>query len=60
MTHLKRGRTRSPWLPRRTSRGFVPPKDGSTITFKVAARKGTTLTFVCLVHPWMQAKLQVS
>jgi hypothetical protein len=38
----------------------VPPKDGSTITFKVAARKGTTLTFVCLVHPWMQAKLQVS
>lgn len=26
---------------------------------KVSAKKGTTLYLLCLVHPWMQAKLQV-
>jgi hypothetical protein len=39
---------------------FIPPKGaGPQPTIKVTAAKGTTLSFFCLVHPWMQAKLQV-
>jgi hypothetical protein len=29
------------------------------VSFKVTAKKGTQLYFICLVHPWMQAKVQV-
>lgn len=32
---------------------------GEKITFTVTAKKGTQLYFMCLIHPWMQAKLQV-
>jgi hypothetical protein len=38
---------------------FIPPKNAPQPTIKVTAAKGTTLNFLCLVHPWMQAKLQV-
>jgi plastocyanin len=34
-------------------------KKGEHISFKVTAKKGSTLTFMCLIHPWMQAKLEV-
>jgi hypothetical protein len=34
-------------------------KKGEKITFDVTAKKGSSLYFVCLIHPWMQAKLQV-
>jgi hypothetical protein len=34
------------------------PKDRS-INLKVTAKKGTTLYFMCLIHPWMQAKVVV-
>jgi plastocyanin len=34
-------------------------KKGEKITFNVTAKKGTELYFVCLIHPWMQAKVQV-
>jgi plastocyanin len=34
-------------------------KKGESISFKVTAKKNTTLYFMCLIHPWMQAKLQV-
>lgn len=34
-------------------------KKGEKISFKVTAKKGTQLYFICLIHPWMQAKLQV-
>src|ERR1700755_613676 len=30
---------------------YLPPK--GKVTFKVTAKKGTTLSFVCAVHPWM-------
>jgi hypothetical protein len=30
-----------------------------TIDVPVTARKGTTLRFLCLIHPWMQAKVVV-
>jgi plastocyanin len=53
------GQNTPPHLDRAGDSGFLAPPKGSTITFKVTARKGTTLTFMCLIHPWMQAKLKV-
>ena len=39
---------------------FIAPKGaGPAPTLKVSAAKGTTLHFICLVHPWMQATLKV-
>ena len=32
---------------------------GEKISFKVTAKKGSQLYFMCLIHPWMQAKVQV-
>jgi hypothetical protein len=36
-----------------------PGKKGESINLKVTARKGTTLYFLCAIHPWMQAKIVV-
>ena len=36
-----------------------PGKKGESIDLKVTAKKGTTLKFMCLIHPWMQAKVIV-
>lgn len=36
---------------------YLPPK--SKVTFKVTAAKGSTLNFVCAVHPWMLGKIKV-
>lgn len=36
---------------------YLPPK--GKVTFKVTAKKGSTLNFVCAVHPWMLAKIKV-
>src|ERR1700754_2266565 len=36
---------------------YLPPK--GKVTFKVTAKKGTTLNFLCAVHPWMLAKINV-
>jgi hypothetical protein len=36
-----------------------PGQKGEHISFKVTAKKGKTLYFMCLIHPWMQAKVQV-
>jgi hypothetical protein len=32
---------------------------GEHISFKVTAKKGTVLHFMCLIHPWMQAEVKV-
>lgn len=53
------GQNVAPKLDRPGDSGFLPARNGSKIAFKVTAPKGTTLTFMCLVHPWMQAKLVV-
>jgi plastocyanin len=37
---------------------YLPPK--GKVTFKVTAKKGTTLNFVCIVHPWMVGTVKVS
>jgi hypothetical protein len=34
-------------------------RKGESIDFHVSARAGTTLYFICLIHPWMQSKLLV-
>jgi hypothetical protein len=34
-------------------------KKGESINLPVTAKKGSTLYFMCLIHPWMQAKVIV-
>ena len=36
---------------------YLPAK--GKVTFKVTAKKGTTLSFVCAVHPWMLGQIKV-
>jgi plastocyanin len=36
---------------------YLPVK--GKVTFKVTARKGSTLSFVCAVHPWMLGQIKV-
>jgi plastocyanin len=36
-----------------------PGKKGESVNLKVTAKKGTTLYFMCLIHPWMQGKVVV-
>ncbi len=39
---------------------FVGPKGrGSTVTFRVSAKPGAVLHFMCIIHPWMQGRLLV-
>jgi plastocyanin len=37
---------------------YLPPK--GKVTFKVTAKAGTTLNFICAVHPWMLGTIKVS
>lgn len=37
---------------------WLPAK--GKVTFKVSAKKGSTLAFVCIVHPWMLGEIKVS
>jgi hypothetical protein len=36
---------------------YLPPK--GKVSFTVTAKKGTTLNFICAVHPWMLATIKV-
>lgn len=36
---------------------FLTP--GKTTKLKISAKKGTTLRFMCAIHPWMQGTLRV-
>ena len=36
-----------------------PGKKGESIDLTVSAPPGTTLHFICLIHPWMQAEVDV-
>ncbi|HEX6713765.1 MAG TPA: hypothetical protein VF066_10280 [Thermoleophilaceae bacterium] len=38
---------------------FMTNKKGEKISFKVGAKKGTDLYFLCLIHPWMQGEIEV-
>jgi hypothetical protein len=48
-----------PKLDRPGDSAVLFPKKGSLVTMKVTAKSGTTLHFICLIHPWMQAKIKV-
>jgi hypothetical protein len=37
----------------------IGPKGAPKVTFKVTAKPGTTLYFICALHPWMQGRFQV-
>jgi hypothetical protein len=39
--------------------GFTNDASQKSVDLKVTAKKGSTLRFMCLVHPWMQAKVAV-
>jgi plastocyanin len=53
------GQNTPPKIDRPGDSAILPPVKGATVKLKVTARKGTTLNFLCLLHPWMQAKLKV-
>jgi hypothetical protein len=36
-----------------------PKGSGSTVKFKVTAKAGTTLHYLCIIHPWMQGRFRV-
>jgi plastocyanin len=39
---------------------FIPPKGaGGPVTLKVTAKRGTTLYYLCAIHPWMQGRIFV-
>ena len=38
---------------------LLGPNRGDQISAKVSASKGTTLYYLCAVHPWMQGKIRV-
>lgn len=38
---------------------LTAPKKGSSASVKVTAKPGTTRHILCIIHPWMQAKLAV-
>jgi plastocyanin len=54
------GTNTAPGIDRPGDSAFIPPKMGAKVTLRITAKPGTTLYFVCAVHPWMQAKLIVT
>ena len=53
------GQNTPPDLDQPGDSGVTGEKKGDSISFKVTAKKGTTLHFMCLIHPWMQGKILV-
>jgi hypothetical protein len=53
------GQDTPPNVDRPGDSGLIGERRGDAVDFNVTARAGTNLWFICLVHPWMQAKLQV-
>jgi hypothetical protein len=54
------GTNTPPNVDRPGDSAFIAPVMGAKVTLKVTAKPGTTLYFMCAVHPWMQAKLIVT
>jgi hypothetical protein len=53
------GSTTPPSVDRPGDSAFIAPTQKAKVTLTVTAKAGTTLYFMCAVHPWMQAKLIV-
>jgi hypothetical protein len=48
-----------PKLDRPGDSAVIFPSKGYSVTMKVTAKAGSTLHFICIIHPWMQATLKV-
>ncbi len=53
------GQNSAPNFDRPGDSAFVDAKQGASVNLPVTAKKGTTLRFVCLIHPWMQGRILV-
>jgi hypothetical protein len=53
------GSTIRPNVDRPGDSAFVKLLQNANVTLTVTAKPGTTLYFMCVIHPWMQAKLIV-
>jgi hypothetical protein len=53
------GQSTPPNVDKPGDSAFIGPNPGDSVTLTVTAKKGTTLYFMCAIHPWMQAKVQV-
>jgi hypothetical protein len=53
------GQSTPPNVDRAGDSGFVADTKRARIDLKITAKKGTTLRFMCLIHPWMQARVVV-
>lgn len=53
------GQDKAPSIDRPGDSAFTGPKKGNAVNLKVTAKKGSELYFMCLIHPWMQAKVKV-
>jgi hypothetical protein len=53
------GQDTPPKLDQAGDSALLGENKGDSVTLDVTAKKGTTLYFMCLIHPWMQGKLQV-
>jgi plastocyanin len=53
------GQDTPPDVDRPGDSAFIAPNPGANVTLTVTAKKGSTLYFMCAIHPWMQAKVQV-
>lgn len=54
-----KGSKKPPNYDRPGDSGIAGPKKGDSFKAKVTAKSGKTLHFMCLIHPWMQAKIKV-
>ena len=54
-----KGSTTPPNVDRPGDSAFIAPVQHAKVTLTVTAKPGTTLYFMCIIHPWMQAKLIV-
>jgi hypothetical protein len=53
------GTANPPKVDRPGDSAFLAPVQKTKVTLTVTAKAGTTLYFICAIHPWMQAKLIV-
>ena len=53
------GQNKPPALNKPGDSALVGLKKGEKVKLKVTAKAGKTISFVCALHPWMQAKLKV-
>jgi uncharacterized cupredoxin-like copper-binding protein len=53
------GQATPPNVDRAGDSAVVDAKKGASVDLKVTAKKGTTLYFMCLIHPWMQGEVKV-